>query len=131
MSNITTVFKVALLLDQGQDLERAFEEFFKVGTYTKAEGWHLVRENKWDLCSHSNHLICKSEFTSYENAKKAEEEAFDILSELGYWKDTCYECGAEVSTLDLDHRQLCNDNHNGCASAQDEADSLEDQEWGD
>ena len=89
--NIVQVFRVQLILgNEGEEQYAVFYENFDAASkYRPAEReFYVTREgNDWYVCTHSAHLICTTEFTIVEAAEEAEQQAIDLLSEFGYWKE--------------------------------------------
>lgn len=89
MSNIEQIFRVQLLLStgEGQNADRFFDNFENAATYRLAEHAFIYEYDhlEWEFCIHSNHLICRNEFRTIEDAEAAEHSAFDILSEFEYF----------------------------------------------
>ncbi|CAM0099020.1 hypothetical protein VPHD358_0169 [Vibrio phage D358] len=87
MSNISKSYKLALCLgeSEGQSANAFYENFSAKERYINGEFTIKYGDLDWRFCTHSDHLICKQEFETREEAEAAEYVAFDILSEFGYY----------------------------------------------
>lgn len=92
MSNISKVYRIAMpLTNQGsEDYDSFYHAFPTVGRQNPAGNWtwvHKHDELEWEICTHGNHLICLTEFSTREEAEEAEQSGYELLSEYGYFKE--------------------------------------------